>query len=588
MRFLHQIFLILFVGSATFLHSQTYVFTPKSIEDHIKYLASDELTGRYPGTHGDKMAAEYIRNHFAKLGLKLAFSEGFQAFEVVTGVELLRGNFIEVNGEPALLEKDFIPLSFSKSSSAEAEVVFAGYGIVMDGSWNDYESLSVNGKWVLALCGDPEPENSQSAFIPFSSDRLKAIAAKDRGAAGLLLVKGVNSEKDDKLMPSFYDKIAADAGIPVLNITRGLANKIIQNQNYTIESIEKKIQSDKKPHGFATGTNFKGNISLGYRNVGTQNVVAILQGSDPVLKDEYIMIGAHYDHLGMGGTGSGSRMPDTLAVHYGADDNASGVAGVLELASSLQANSGKIKRSVIFIAFGAEEMGLIGAKHFAAHSPVPIDQIKAMINLDMIGRMKKGGALAIGGTGTAPQIDEMLNHIEGKYSFAISRQPDGYGPSDHASFYAAGIPVLFFSTGAHEDYHTPGDTWDKLNTEGQVAVQQLVFDVANYIANHSQAFTFTESGTVVRRGQGRGYKVTLGIVPDVASSRNGLGVDGVRKDGPAARAGILKGDLIVAMNGLPVGNIYEYMARLNSLTAGETVSVELNRNGKREIVLVQL
>lgn len=588
MRSISKILLILLLAATPLLQAQTPVFNHKKAEKHIRYLASPALEGRYPGTLGDQKAATYIKNHFLKSGLKLQFDDGFQPFEVVTGVELMRGNFIEVNGEPGVLETDFVPLSFSKNGSATAEVVFAGYGIVMPGAWYDFQQIDVKDKWVLVLTGDPEPENTQSAFIPFASDRLKAINAKDRGAAGLLIVRGVTSEKEDKLMPAFYDKTASDAGLPVINITRTLANKIISNQGQTIEILEKKILTEKQPFGFATGVIFKGNVSLNYKKVKTQNVVGILSGRNQSLKNEYLVIGAHYDHLGFGGKGSGSRKPDTSAVHFGADDNASGVAAMLELASALKKNSSKLKRSIIFVAFGAEEMGLLGAKHFVANAPVPLTQIKAMINIDMIGRLKTGGALAIGGTGTAPEIAEMLNQIEGKYPFTINRQPDGYGPSDHAAFYSSGIPVLFFSTGAHEDYHTPEDTWNKLNLEGQATIQQLLFDVATYITNHDRPFTFTESGTLLRRGQGRGYKVTLGIVPDVASSGKGLGVDGVRKDGPAGRAGILKGDLIVAINGQAISNIYEYMARLNTLNAGETVMVELLRNGNTMIVLVQL
>jgi aminopeptidase YwaD len=245
-------------------------------------------------------------------------------------------------------------------------------------------------------------------------------------------------------------------------------------------------------------------------------------------------------------------------------------------------------RSIIFVAFGAEEMGLVGSKYFVDNAPFPANQIAAMINLDMIGRLKDEAVLTIGGTGTAKEMDEILSHSEPNRFFTLNRQPDGYGPSDHAVFYAASIPVLFLTTGPHDDYHTPRDTWDQINTHGMIAIQEFVFDVSRRIANLDQTLTFTESGTMARRGHGRGYKITLGIIPDVASSRNGLGVDGVRQGGPAALAGILKGDVIVGMNGQPVTNIYEYMARLNSLTAGETVIVEVIRNGKKEVLLVQL
>ncbi len=573
--------------AASFSQAQYKNIDPALLGKHISYLASDKLEGRYPGTQGDKLAADYIRNYFRSLRLALPFDKGLQHFSVVTGVELLQGNLVEVNNKSFTVNKDFVPLSFSSNASVEAPVTFAGYGIVAQGLWDDYEGLNVTNQWVMMLAGDPEPDNPQSRLIAFSGDRLKAIHAKDRGAAGMLLVRGESLEKEDKLMPAFYDKTASDSGIPVIHITRALANEILAGAGASIESIEKKILANKSPSGFGTSAVLKAAVKIGLKNVNTQNVVSILPGSDPILKNEYLVIGAHFDHLGWGGKGSGSRMPDTTAIHYGADDNASGVAGILELARVLR-NGKPIGRSIIFVAFGAEEMGVVGAKYFVDNPPVPIAKIKAMINLDMIGRLKPDASLNIGGTGTAAEMEALLNQVEADHTLVINRQPDGYGPSDHASFYAAGIPVLFFSTGAHDDYHTPGDSFNKIDLKGQTKVLSWVYDIASRMATFNQPLTFTESGTMARRGQGRGYKVTLGLIPDVASSRQGLGVDGVRKDGPAARAGIRKGDVIVAINGLSVSNVYEYMARLNTLVAGEIVSVEVMRDGRKEILLVQL
>lgn len=570
------------------LQAQHNPFVPEHTLQHIMYLGSDELAGRYAGTEGDELAASYIRDRFSAYRLELMYSNGYQSFDVITGVELREGNsFITQNFE-AVIEHDYVPLSFSANANATGQVVFAGYGIVMPGGWNDFSGIDVSGKWALAMIGDPEPENPQSEFIAYASDRMKAINARDKGAAGLLLVKGPSFEKEDKLMPAYYDKTASDAGIPVINITRKLANHLIAGRGFTIEDLEKKLQSSKQPFSFDAFTDLTANVSLGYKTVSTQNVVAMLPGKHPQLKNEYIVIGAHYDHLGIGGTGSGSRMPDTIAVHYGADDNASGVAAMLEVASRFATDNTGLNRSVLFVAFGAEEMGLVGSKYFVENAPVSATQIKAMINLDMIGRLKDEKVLTVGGTGTAKEFDEILTQVEGGLPFTLNRQPDGYGPSDHAAFYASSIPVLFITTGPHEDYHTPFDTWNRLNTSGLVAIQEFIFDLAGHLANMDGAPTFTESGAMARRGHGRGYKITLGIIPDVASSTNGLGVDGVRNGGPAARAGILKGDVITAMNGFTVGNIYEYMARLNSLTAGETVIVEVMREGKKLVLLVLL
>lgn len=585
---LYNIILAVLFAANLGLQAQEAPFLPERTLQHIMYLSSEDLAGRYAGTEGDQLAASYIRDRFAVYGLEMMFSNGYQSFDVITGVELREGNSFVTRNFDAVVEEDYVPLSFSANASATGQVVFAGYGIVMPGGWNDFAEIDASGKWVLAIIGDPEPENPQSEFIAYASDRMKAINARDHGAAGLLLVKGPSIEKEDKLMPAYYDKTASDAGIPVINITRKLANHLISGRGFIIEDLEKELQTSMHPFSFDAYTSVTADVSLRYKTVSTQNVVAVLPGKHPQLKNEYVVIGAHYDHLGMGGTGSGSRMPDTIAVHYGADDNASGVAALIELASAFSLERFETKRSILFIAFGAEEMGLVGSKYFVENAPVPANQISAMINLDMIGRLKDEAVLTIGGTGTAKEMDDILSRFETNRFFTLNRQPDGYGPSDHAAFYAASIPVLFLTTGPHDDYHTPRDTWNQINTHGMIAIQEFVFDVSKHLANLDESLTFTESGTLARRGHGRGYKVALGIIPDVASSRNGLGVDGVRQDGPAARAGILKGDVIVGMNGLPVGNIYEYMARLNSLTAGETVIVEVMRDGKKEVLLVQL
>lgn len=583
-----KIFLLTLLFTGLILQAQEKPGQTDTVLKHIKYLSSNKLQGRYPGTEGDRLAAAYIRERFVSNGLNLMFGNGFQSFDVVTGVKLLEGNVFETEDFETTLEKDFVPLSFSANASATGTVFFAGYGMIVPNRWDDYAGVDVTGKWVLAFTADPEPENQQSEFIPFSSDRVKAINARDRGAAGLLLVKGVSTDKEDKLMPAYYDKTAMTAGIPVINITRKLANHLISGRGFKIEDLEKELQASMARFSFEAFTQVNATVAIEYIRVNTQNVVAELTGNHPELKHEYIVVGAHYDHLGMGGTGSGSRQPDTSAVHSGADDNASGVAALLEVASRFAAGYSDLSRSVLFVAFGAEEMGLVGSKYFMEHAPVPANQIKTMINLDMIGRMKEEAVLTVGGTGTAAEFNAMLDQFEAGRSFTLNRQPDGYGPSDHAAFYSASIPVLFITTGAHEDYHTPADTWDKINTEALSAITDFVFDIGLQLANLEESLTFTESGSMTRQGRGRGYKVSLGIIPDVASTRQGLGVDGVRKDGPASRAGIRKGDIIIGMNGMTVGNIYEYMARLNSLAAGETVIVEVMRDGKKEVLLVQL
>jgi len=376
---------------------------------------------------------------------------------------------------------------------------------------------------------------------------------------------------------------------PVISITRSLADEILSSESHNIADLEKKLNQERKPHSFNTSAKVNAVTDLIRKSSVTQNIIAILPGKDELLKNEYIIIGAHYDHLGYGGAGSGSRMPDTTAIHPGADDNASGVSCLIELAGVLSERS-DLKRSIIFVAFGAEEMGLVGSKYFMAHPPVEKEKIYTMINLDMMGRMKKNDPfLSVSGTGTAVEFDSLLNTVEKNRSFQLQRSPEGYGPSDHASFYSEGIPVLFFTTGAHSDYHTPEDKAGRIIPESMAESCDMITDLIVLLSGQAKKLTYREAGNQPTRRHGRKLKVTLGIIPDVSSSQvSGLLVTGVKKDGPAAASGILSGDVITSINGMEVKNIYDYMQRLNQLKTGETAIVEINRKGETKVVLVQL
>jgi hypothetical protein len=275
-------------------------------------------------------------------------------------------------------------------------------------------------------------------------------------------------------------------------------------------------------------------------------------------------------------------------VHNGADDNASGTAGVIELAQKMAANRSKLKRSVVFVAFTGEEMGLLGSKEFVNKPPVDLKKVNAMINMDMIGRLNpESNTISIGGTGTSTESDSILKILEPGRPYKITHSTDGYGPSDHASFYSENIPVFYFTTGAHDDYHTPGDDADKINYAGEVSVLDMVYDLADMLAA-GKRLTFREAGLKQATRYGRNMKVTLGIVPDMVSNDNsGLRVDGVRKGGPADKAGIVKGDRVISIEGQPVTNIYDYMARLGKLKPGQVASVEIIRDGIKQILIVQ-
>ncbi|OQX85534.1 hypothetical protein B6D60_07660, partial [candidate division KSB1 bacterium 4484_87] len=377
--------------------------TVNELKGHIYFLAADSLLGRKPGTPQSYLVADYIRSEFKKNGLKLLGEDGFQPFEVVTDVEAGSGNSLTFGDFSGTLSKDFVPLAFSANKSVTAPVVFVGYGFDFDDdslAWHDYEGVDVSGKWCLILRGDPEQESEKSPYLNYTSLRKKVLVARDHNAAGVLFVSGKKYDSKDELLDLYFDKSTSDAGISVLQIKRSVANSLLKKSGETIASLEKKLIDTKKPHSFSVDEEVSATTEIVKKISRAKNVVALLPGNDPVLKDEYIIVGAHYDHLGMGGPGSGSRRPDTIAVHNGADDNASGVAAVLEIAEKLASERKKMKRSIIAMTFDAEEMGTLGSKYFVNHPLVDLKKVKYMFNLDMVGRLREEEkqSLTIGGT----------------------------------------------------------------------------------------------------------------------------------------------------------------------------------------------
>ena len=565
--------------------------TRAELQEHIKYLTSDSLRGRKTGTAGDSLAAAYIRQQLVSNGLVPVSGDGFLRYGITDKVASGQGNFLKFNGKEFSRDSDFMPISFSGHGELEAEVVFGGYGLNISNDslkWNDYNRLDVNGKWVLILRGDPESEKTVSGFIPFSGDREKALLARDMGAAGILLASGPvfdSADKFDKLSASDYS-----VDLPVLQIRREVADLILKKTGKTVSGLESDFNKARKPGGFRTGINVDAGSEVLREKSGTRDVIMMLPGEDPGLKNEYVIIGAHFDHLGMGGPGSSSRAGDTIAVHHGADDNASGVSEMLELAERFSLTPGSHPRSIIFAAFSGEEEGLLGSKYFADNPGIDLSKVNLMINLDMIGRLSDSTSLQIGGVGTARGLKDFVSSACDTGIIKINFTDEGYGPSDHSSFYGKNIPVLFWSTGAHVDYHTPTDTWDKINYRGMIRISDLIFGVAEKAASSPDRLEFRESGpktdvsrTIRRRG------VTLGIMPDFAGNvKNGLRADLVTPGKPAALGGMKKGDIITSINGKTVRNIQDYMFRMGQLSHGQTISVEVLRGGKKEVLLIQL
>jgi aminopeptidase YwaD len=565
--------------------------TADELLNHIKYLSSDSLKGRQTGTKGDSLAAEYIRSELVSYGLVPLSGDGFQRFKVTNKVVQGEANRLSVNGTEYDPAKDFMPLSFSGNSELESDVVFAGYGFNINNDslkWNDYNGIDVKGKWILILRGDPESEKTISGFVPFSGDRDKALLAKDMGVAGVLMVSGPAFDPEDKFEPLSSADYSVE--IPVFRIKKELANGILYKSKTTVDNLETKLNKTRKSSSFATGATVIARSEILKEQSNTRNVVMVLPGEDELLKNEYIIIGAHFDNLGMGGPGSSSRAVDTVAVHHGADDNASGVGEMLELAEKFAMTKGSHNRSIIFIAFTGEEEGLLGSKYFTENPGIDLSKADAMINLDMVGRLQDSTKLQIGGVGTAAGLKDLIVSVSDTTKIKLSFSDEGYGPSDHSSFYGKNIPVLFYTTGAHLDYHTPSDTYDKINYKGMVKISEPVFKVAEKLANSADRLQFKESGPKVevsRTYRRRG--VSLGIMPDFAGNvKNGLRADFVDPGRPAALGGMKKGDIITAINGKPVNNIYDYMFRMGQLKHGQTINVEILRNGEKEVLLIQL
>ncbi|MBC8192763.1 MAG: M20/M25/M40 family metallo-hydrolase [FCB group bacterium] len=567
--------------------------TEKEIHDHISYLASDELEGRKPGTPTGDQAADYIANHFNQLGLTLLGDNGKQYFEVVTSVTLGPNNSLKASGIEGVAGENYTPTAFSSSVSLEAAVSFVGYGFMIDGdtlSWDDYDAVNVKGRWVIILRGTPENEASSSKFDKYSSLRHKLLVARDHGAAGVIFVSGNKFEAEDELIDLRIERNLSQATLPVLHIKRELADQILAGSSTTISDLETKLDKDLKPANMDLDMRLSVTTEIIQQEVTTQNVIALLPGSDSMLKDEYIVIGAHYDHLGWGGKGSGSRRPDTTAIHNGADDNASGVAAVLEIAERLALSKKAPKRSILFMAFGAEEMGLLGSKFFTKNPLVEKSQIKQMFNLDMVGRLNPTKpSLTVGGTGTGIGMEEYLRKHAIDRAFQLSTTPDGYGPSDHAAFYVEDVPVLFFFTGITEEYHTPQDDVETINIAGEKAIADYAYDLIADLGSREDTFTFQEAGPKGPPKGGKRGKVKMGIIPDFAAANtNGFLIGGVVPGGPAAVSGMKSGDVMVALEGLSVMNVYDYMSRMAEVKPGQRVTVEVMRGDEKLILIVEL
>lgn len=567
------------------------VITSERLMPHIRYLASDELEGRLAGSPGAEKAARYIADQFARRKLLPLGDEGsyFQEFSFVSGVRLGSANSLEVAwgtggsssqaGVRRVLEpgSDFTPVSFSLSGEFEGAARFVGYGISAPSlQYDDYRKTDVKGKFVFVLRYGPEGDDPHGQFGRYHALRYKAQAARDRGAKGIVFVDDSEDFSKSTLSKLRFDRSFADSGIAALAISRPSARKILAGAGLNLDNLEGHARSHKGSAADMPGIHLKFRSDLVKETRSARNVAGLLKGSGD-LAEEVLVIGAHFDHLGLGEVGSLAAKPGS-EVHNGADDNASGTAGVLELAGALASRKDRLRRSVLFLAFSAEEQGLLGSRHYVNHPAIPLEKTVAMINMDMIGRMQDR-RLIVGGTGTSPGWRDLLNQLNRDADLDLRFRDGGFGPSDHSSFYGRDIPVLFFFTGVHGDYHKPSDDYDKIEAVATARVVEFIFQTASSICGMDQRPAFRKTAGEPRESGRTGFRVTLGIIPDYGEEVEGVRLSGVREGSPAAKCGLQSGDLIVGWSGKKITNIYDLTHLLQEHRPGDDVKITVVRDG---------
>jgi hypothetical protein len=569
---------------------------------HVRYLAAPELQGRGAGTAGLERAADYIAGQFKRLGLQPGGQDGsyWQAFRVTTDAKLGPQNQIVATGAAGStelrLKADFLPLSFSSNGRVSAAVVFAGYGITApEFHYDDYLGLDVRDKIVVALRYEPKhfrkgAGDRETAWTHHAHLVSKAINARNHGARAILLVNGELPEKQTDDLIRFGSVAGPEnAGILMAHATNSAAAAWFSVAGKSLPELQRQMNEKAQPVSFAFPESLRISLQVDIerRQAGVRNVLGFLPGRSK----EYVILGAHYDHLGFGN--ESSLAPSLIGhVHPGADDNASGAAGLLESARLLAAKRGDLPRGVLFAAFAGEEIGLLGSSEWVNHPSLPIENAVAMINMDMIGRVS-GSKLYIGGAGTGSTFQPMLKETGARHGFDLNFSQDAYSSSDHTSFAAKSIPVLFFFSGLHGDYHKPSDTWDKINGPASARVVDLVVDVATHLieAGNRPQFVKVQApahGHGMPGGSGSGYGPYFGSIPDFAPVDKGVRFSDVRAGSPAAKAGLQGGDILIGFGEKPINNLYDFTFALRESKVGDVVAVKYLRGGKEQTAQVTL
>lgn len=593
--------LIIIIISGFSAYSQKDKASPERVKEYVKYLASDELEGRFPGTIGMDKATKFIEDHFSKIGLKKFNNSYLQEFSVSTGIKLGTENklsasvLVERVGVPIeqwkpgvrnyAVESDWLPTSFSENSTVTGQLVFAGYGISADAlNYDDFKNIDVKGKICLILAGSPDGNSEKSKFVNYLSLRYKATNARNNGAVGVLFINP-QGDSADVIKPLRFEMMSKNSGIVAAHFKRSIAAKLLP-KNVQINFIENEINKKKLPNSFAIpNTTITMTVDLNENIQPTYNVIGYVEGTK--YPSEYIVIGGHFDHLGYGQMGNSAYRGNAPMIHNGADDNASGTAGVMELAERFAKNPAE--RTVVFMAFSGEEMGLLGSNYYVDNHFFPHEKTALMINFDMIGRMKEN-KVQIFGLGSSEKFSKDIDSLSLIDSIIVVKLQDGFGPSDHSSFYKNKIPVMHFFTGTHGDYHKPSDDWDKLDYVGLARVAEFAETVVRHYSyqidkpDYVKVVDSSSQGRASMKGNGAWF----GIVPNFEESPLGCKISGTSPGSPAQAAGLQENDIITHINDKAIKNLHDFMYVVGEYKPGDKVKVRILRNEKEKFFDVTL
>jgi hypothetical protein len=468
------------------------------------------------------------------------------------------------------------------------EVVFAGYGITApEHEYDDYEGIDVEGKAVLVFRHEPREEDMDSGWkgagnTNHSYFQTKLSNAKEHGAVALLFVNGpLHHDPEKDPLSSLSTSVGRNETVPMVHIRKSVADQLLSRSGLDLLELQEKIDKHVKPSSRRlSGTRIDLKAEIG-DVAKARNVMALLEGSDPRLKDEVVVIGAHYDHLGLGAYGSRAR-DRRGEVHNGADDNASGSLGVIELAEAIVQGGLRPKRSVLFQLYDAEEKGLIGSRHYVDNPVIPLEKTSAMINMDMIARVSNNRC-GINGTGSGEEWEDILKIAEAGSPVTFDHSAGGSGGSDHASFMRKNIPVVFFFSGMHPEYHTPDDDVELCNMEGAVEVLKVALKTTMLVTNREDRLTFKQPPASAR-GRGR---PKFGITTkQLEGDEAGVQITGVTSGSGAEKAGLHTGDVLLYVNGKPVETFMDLYMIVKDLEPGETVKIGFRRGDEESEVEV--